>query len=378
MNNPLEFNQYKYFIEIANYAKTHDHIIDLSLGISQEPRDPLLVHYLKEASENYYDYAPLQGYPELIRSVIEINKKRPHYPIDLKENEINIIPCSTFGVYTSLQSILQPYDEVIVIEPCYYTYFPILKLLNAKAVSCALNENFELDFNLLESLINDKTKAIIINTPHNPTGMMLSKSDWQSITELICNKEIYIISEEVYDMFTYEHQEHYSPQNNSILKERTFSIFSFGKMLNINGWKVSYMIAPPELLQNFRNHQQYISYAVNSPAQQAVAKYLETYHPLPTSQAMEAKRNWVIEVLQNSHYKIVKPCQGAFYQLIDFSEATNMKNDKKFADYLLKEKQIAVLPLSAFYSDNRNTSFIRLSFSPEFKNVKQGLERLLK
>ena len=376
MVDNIKYNHYKFFTDVANYAKQNN-CHDLSLGLPDFDVHPKLKLLLQEAAANFHHYEPLQGNEELIESLVVFNKNR-RSPIAVTKDCINIIPCSTFGLYTALKSILKPYDEVIVFEPCYYTYNPIIEINGGIPKRCILNDDYSIDFDVLKDLVTEKTKAIIVNTPHNPSGRILTKSDWDNIYGIVQDKDIYIISEEVYDNYIYDNKVHYSPMQHECLKNRTFSIFSFGKMFHITGWKISYMLAYPELLQNFRNHQQYISYGVNAPAQHAVAKYLTIYNSTEECLKMENKRNLTLKMLENSPFKIISPAEGAFYQIIDFSDVKTSMDDLQFADYLLKKKSLALLPLSAFYTDTQQTKRLRLSFTRSDENLELALIQLLK
>ena len=370
------YNHYKYFTDVTQFAKENN-CHDLCLGLPDFDVNPILAELLKEAAGKFHSYESLNGNEKLIESLVAFNKKRRN-PLHITSENVHIIPCSTFGVYTALQSILEKGDEVVVFEPCYYTYNPIIEMNGAIPKRCLLKDDYSIDFESLKACITDKTKAIIVNSPHNPSGKIVTKEDWKKIYDCIKNYNIYVISEEIYDTYLYEDRPHYSPMHHEQLKERTFSIFSFGKMFHITGWKTSYMLASPQLLSNFREHHQYISYGVNSAAQHALADYLPLYEEDKARLEMQEKRDLVLNYLNDSLFKIIEPAQGAFYQIIDFSEVNTKLLDTAYADYLLKQKGIALLPLSAFYSDKKETKRLRLSFTRNNDSLEQAMEHLLK
>lgn len=361
MRESYNFRQFSFFTEVYQLAQqTQCH--DLSLGLPDFDVDERLKTFLKEASDFKHHYEPLEGNPFLIESIIEFNAKRT-LPLNVNFSEVNVIPCSTFGLYASLKSLLNLGDEVVIFEPCYYTYTPSVVLNSGVPVYCELDEQFNVDWNLLESCIGEKTKAIIVNSPHNPTGKIWTEADWERLYQLIKNKNIYIICEEIYDIYTFTEAPHYSPFHHPFLREKTFSIFSFGKMFHATGWKVSYMLACEELLNRFRENQQYISYSVNAPAQQAIGNFLKIFDKNKNKTLMLENRNLVCQLLKNSSFKVEQQAEGAFYQLVNFRAVNPNMTDVEFIKWLMFEKKVACLPLSAFYHSKLNSDYIRISFT---------------
>lgn len=313
----------------------------------------------------------------LIENIIKFNSQRIN-SLDLQKEEVNIVPCSTFALYTSLKSILNLGDEVIVIQPSYYTYAPSIVLNGGVPIYYDLDNDFGMNWEKLQNCISDKTKAIIINSPQNPTGKMWTASDWEQLYQIIKNQEIYIISEEIYDIYCYDEIEHYSPFLHPELKKRTFSIFSFGKMFHATGWKVSYLLASEELLDNFRTHQQYISYSSNAPCQYAIAKYLEVFDPSENQKIMQNKRNIFYELTKNTALEIEQKAEGAFFQLVNFRNISKKMTDVEFSKWLTVEKKVSCLPLSAFYNSRQNSDYIRFSFAKKDDVIIQALEHLKK
>ena len=375
MEQLYQFKQYTFFTQLSELVLQHN-AYDLTLGIPDYDIDDQLKNFLKEAAcKNKNQYEPLAGSPFLIDSLILYNSKRAH-PIHLKYDEINIIPCSTFGLYVSLKSILEKGDEVIVIEPCYFTYVPNIVINGGIPKFVQLANDFSIDWNLLEEAITEKTKAIIINSPQNPTGKMWKKEDWNQLYEIIKDKDIYLISEEIYDIYCYDGQEHYSSYLHPELKDRTFSIFSFGKMFHATGWKVSYMLASSKLLEKFRLYQQYISFSTNTPAQHAIAQFLQIFQAETNRNLMQQKRDTFCELMKDLPFEIKTKAEGTFYQLVNFRNITKTLTDVEFSHWLTTEKQVACLPLSAFYYDKKNSDYVRFSFTRKDEVLINAIEKL--
>lgn len=377
MQKNYGFNDYTFFTEMSELALRYKSY-DLSLGLPDFEIDPRLRYYLKESADMIsHSYESLAGNSLLIDQIVKFNAKRKN-SLYLKREEVNIVPCSTFGLYTSLKSILNNGEEVIVIQPSYYTYAPSIVLNGGVPVYYDLDFDFKINWEKLQNCITSKTRAIIVNSPQNPTGKMWSKEDWNKLYDLIKDQEIYLISEEIYDIYCYDNNEHYSSFLHPELKKRTFCIFSFGKMFHSTGWKVSYILADENLLQNFRIHQQYISYSSNSPCQYAIAKYLEVFDPLENRNIMQQKRNVFNELISYTPLKIEDKSQGGFFQIVNFREVNKTMTDVEFSKWLTVEKKVSCLPLSAFYHSKKDSDYIRFSFVKKDEVIIQAMEHLRK
>ncbi len=371
------FSHYSFFTEMSELSRKHGSF-DLSLGLPDFEIDSRLRYYLKESADQIsHSYESLEGNALLIDNIIKFNAKRKN-SIIVKREEVNIVPCSTFALYTSLKSILNQGDEVIVIQPSYYTYAPSIVLNGGVPVYYDLECNFTINWENLKSCISEKTKAIIVNSPQNPTGKIWTKNDWDKLYDLIKDREIYLISEEIYDIYCYDGIEHYSSFLHPDLKKRTFCIFSFGKMFHSTGWKVSYLLGAEDLLKNFRSYQQYISFSTNAPAQYAVAKYLEVFDPEENRKAMENKRNIFNDLIQYTPLQVEQKAQGSFFQIINFRNISKSMTDVEFSKWLTVEKKVSCLPVSAFYNSKTNSDYIRFSFAKKDDLIIDALEHLRK
>lgn len=371
------FTHYSFFTEMSELASKHNSF-DLSLGLPDFDIDERLKYYLKESVDSgNHHYEPLAGNPLLIENIIKYNSRRKN-SIILKKEEISIVPCATFALYTSLKSILNQGDEVIVIQPSYYTYGPSIVMNGGKPVYYDLDKDFAINWEKLQNCISPKTRAIIVNSPQNPTGKLWMQSDWDQLYELIKNREIYLVSEEIYDTYYYDGLEHYSSFLHPELRKRTFCIFSFGKMFHCTGWKISYLLAPEDLTARFRCHQQYISYSANAPAQYAVAKYLEVFDPALNQRLMQAKRDIFNELITETPLQVEHKSQGSVFQVVNFRNVSKTMSDVEFSRWLTTEKKVSCLPLSAFYNSRQDSDYIRFSFAKKDEVIIQALEHLKK
>ncbi|SEW18758.1 methionine aminotransferase [Chryseobacterium wanjuense] len=377
MGNIYGFNHYSFFTEMSELA-TRNNSFDLSLGLPDFDIDERLRDYLKESADlNTHNYEPLAGNPLLIENVIKFNLKRPNR-IRLNENEVTIVPCATFALYTSLKSILNQGDEVIVIQPSYYTYGPSIVMNGGIPIYYDLDNDFAINWEKFQNCISEKTKAIIVNSPQNPTGKIWRQNDWNQLYELIKNQDIYLISEEIYDTYCYDGVEHYSSFLHPELKKKTFCIFSFGKMFHATGWKVSYLLTSEDLTAKFRCHQQYISYSASSPCQYAIAKYLEVFDPSVNQAEMQRKRNIFNELIKETPFIVEQKAEGAVFQVVNFRNISKTMTDVEFSRWLTVEKKVACLPLSAFYNSRQDSDYVRFSFAKKDELIFDALEYLRK
>lgn len=375
MDEIYGFTHYSFFTDMSELAIRHGSF-DLSLGLPDFDIDERLTLFLKEAAENStYQYEPLAGNPLLIESIIRFNAKRVNR-ISITNKEITIVPCATFALYTSLKSILNQGDEVIVIQPSYYTYGPAVVMNGGIPVYYDLDGDFTIQWDLFKKCITKKTKAIIVNSPQNPTGKVWKREDWNQLYELIKDHDIYLISEEIYDTYCYDEAAHYSSFIHRELREKTFCIFSFGKMFHTSGWKVSYMLASESLTTRFQCHQQYISYSANAPAQYAIAKYLDIFNPDINKKLMQRKRDIFNEMIKETPFLIEQPAEGSVFQVVNFRNISKSMTDVEFSKWLTIEKKVSCLPLSAFYNSRQNSDYVRFSFAKKDELIIQALEHL--
>ena len=346
---------------------------NLSQGFPDDEIHPHLKKLLAEATANNYNqYAPMNGLPMLVETLIDFNQKRN---ISVSKDELTIIPGATYGIYTAIASIIEYGDEVIVLEPSYDSYVPAIETNGGKPVFVSLNEHFEADFEAIKKAITEKTKAIIINSPHNPTGKIWKKADFEQLYQMIKDTEIMVISDEVYDLITFDENKFYSICHHPELKNRSFAIFSFGKMFHITGWKVGYILAPEELTNAFRSVHQYLCFSVNTPAQYALAKHLENFEVNANALYLQQKRDFFLSEMKDLPFSFIKKTEGSYFQLAKYNQISDL-GDLEFSIWLTKECKVATIPLSAFYQDQRNTGFVRFCFAKKEETVLKAVENL--
>lgn len=349
--------------------------INLSQGFPDFPIDEQLMNLLHEATkEGYNQYAPMTGLPMLRQTIATDIKNRYSLDID-PEKEITITPGATYGIYTALTAILQPGDEVIILEPAYDSYIPNIEMNGARAIPISLHApDFSVDWNKVKDAITGKTKAIIVNTPHNPTGTIWEKADWDTLADLIRDTEIVVVSDEVYEQLVFDGQAHCGVMQHPELRERSFAIYSFGKVFNNTGWKIGYCVASPVLTQAFRQLHQYLVFAVNTPAQYALAKHLAALRE-PVNIFMQQKRDLFLELVKQTPFTVYKPAAGSFFQTVGYEKISDLP-DMEFSQWLTKEHGVATIPVSAFYKNREDNKLVRFCFAKKDETLRDAVARL--
>jgi len=362
------------FTVMSALAQQHN-AINLSQGFPDFHIDERLSAALAKATtDGYNQYAPMTGLPLLRQAVAANFAQRYGLAID-PDTEITITPGATYAIYTAFTAILQPGDEVIVLEPAYDSYIPNIEMNGAKAVSVPLSApSFTVDWQRVADAITARTRAIIINTPHNPTGAIWSREDWNQLAALVRDTDILILSDEVYEQLVFDGQRHYSVLEHEELRQRSFALFSFGKVYNNTGWKMGYCIAPPELTTAFRRIHQFLCFTVNTPAQYALAAHLANGTE-PIHSVMERKRNHFLSLMADTPFTIHTPTQGSYFQVAGYERISDMP-DHQFAEWLTKEYGVATIPVSAFYSTGKDDRLIRFCFAKKEETLNDAVERL--
>lgn len=364
------------FSEMTALAIKHN-AVNLSQGFPDFEIHPRLKKFLAEATEqNHNQYAPMQGNPQLVENIENFNQNRKQ-PIYIDKTEITVTPGATYGIFCALATIILPGDEIIVLEPGYDSYIPAIETNGGTAVTVALNENFEPDFEKIKDAITEKTKAIIVNSPHNPSGKIWTKNDWENLWQIIKDQNIFVISDEVYDVLVYDENEFTSVFHHPELRSRSFAIFSFGKMFHATGWKVGYVLASEELSLAFRKIHQYLGFSVNAPSQQALANYLEIFEVEQNRKFLQDKRDFFISEFRDLPFRFSQKAEGGYFQIAEYLDF-HVKDDKKFAVWLTENKKVATVPVSAFFKDEKNTGQVRFCFAKKEETVMKAVENLKK
>jgi methionine aminotransferase len=349
--------------------------VNLSQGFPDYPIDARLMENLFEAArKGMNQYAPMAGLPALQLEICAHVTRQTG--VACTPDQVTVTPGASYGIYTALATILQAGDEVIILEPAYDSYIPAIEVNGGTVVPVALQPGtFAPDWQLIADRISSKTKAIIVNTPHNPTGTVWSTADWEQLYQLIAGKQIYIISDEVYEQVIFDGVPHHSVWSHEGLREHCFAIYSFGKALHNTGWKVGYVLAPADLSKAFRRIHQYLAFSVNTPAQGAVAAFMAQQQVNDSSLILEQKRNYFIELLKDLPFTIPYISKGSYFQLADYSAVSDLP-DTEFAKWLTREAGVATIPISAFYRKGSDQRLIRFCFAKKEETLAEAVNRM--
>ena len=334
-----------------------------------------LVHHFQKKGFN--QYAPMQGVPNLRKAISEKIEKLygRHYDFD---KEITITAGATQALYTAITSVVKPGDEVIIFEPAYDSYIPDILSNGGIPVYVPLDpKNYSYNWDLVRRKITDRTRAIILNSPHNPTGSLITAEDIIELEKITKGTDILIVSDEVYEHITFDGLKHYSLASSEELTKRTFVISSFGKTYHTTGWKMGYCAAPENLTNEFRKMHQFIVFSVNTPIQYAYSEFMkqeERY--LSLGKFYEHKRDVFLNEIKNSRFKL-KQCKGTYFQLLDYSSISD-NNDMEFSEYLTKEIGVAVIPLAPFYESRESQFLVRVCFAKSDEVLMEAASKLQK
>lgn len=363
---------------IMSQLATEEGAINLSQGFPGFGADPILLDLVgKYTREGFNQYAPMSGIPELRIALAEKTQTTQGYLPD-SVREVTITSGATESIFSAVSAIVRKDDEVIVLEPAYDSYEPAITLNGGKPVYVSLNsDDFSVDWEKVKATISSKTRAIMVNSPHNPSGYVWGESDVESLAKLIRDKEIYVISDEVYEHITFDGKKHYSLGAHPELQQKTFVCGSFGKTFHVTGWKIGYCIAPPSLTEEFRKIHQFVTFSTVTPIQYALADYLKTpdrYLSIPSF--YQKKRDLFAEGLSQTGLKII-PSHGSFFQLASYGHLSQIP-DQEIARQMTRILKVACIPISVFYSDKKDEKIIRFCFAKTDQQLLEGLERLQK
>lgn len=366
------------FTVMSALAKAHD-AINLSQGFPDFDCDPALVQRVHQAMlHGHNQYAPMPGLLSLRRLIAQLQHQLYAAKYD-PESEITITCGATEALMCAIQAIVHPGDEVILIEPAYDSYIPAIHLSSGIPVCIPLTfPDYRIDWDQVKDAISPRTKAMIFNTPHNPTGATWQASDLEILAEIVQDTDILLISDEVYEHILFDGQEHQSLSRHPELIGRTMLISSFGKTLHTTGWKVGYCMAPPELTREFRKVHQFMTFSTATPFQHAIASYLEEEldQVLQIKVFYQQKRDLFLELMKDSRFRPL-PCKGTYFQLMSYEEIAD-ESDVAFAQRLTKEHGVAAIPVSAFYQNAPGHRVVRFCFAKKEETLIAAAERLRK
>lgn len=363
------------FTKMSQMALEND-ALNLSQGFPGFDCDPEIQELLQFYSKGHNQYAPMAGIPELRKSIAL--KTKAFYDIDLDPNsEITVVSGATEALFAAIHCCVHPGDEVILFDPSYDAYDPIVRLAGGIPIHIPLKSSngFRIDFDELKNTITPKTRAIMVNTPHNPTGAIWEMEDLESLAEIVKGTAILLVSDEVYEHIVFDGKKHASVILLEELRKRSFICGSFGKTYHITGWKMGYCLAPAYLTSEFRKLHQWVTFSSATPLQFVLADILQKpQHYLGLSDFYQRKRDLFANAIRGSKWKIL-PSQGSFFQCLDYAEISD-ENDITLAERLTKEIKVASIPISVFYEKAPEDKILRFCFAKTDEMLLEAASRL--
>ncbi|MGZ5199999.1 MAG: pyridoxal phosphate-dependent aminotransferase [Telluria sp.] len=352
--------------------------VNLGQGFPDFGCDTRLLDFVGDAMRaGHNQYAPMTGAPQLRTAIADkIEALYGHrYDVDA---EITVTAGATEGLTTAILCSVHPGDEVIVIEPAYDSYLPAIELAGGVAVTVAMTmdaDGYRVPWDSVAQAVTPRTRMIIVNTPHNPTGSILRAHDLEALAGIVGGTDILVLSDEVYEHMVYDGQRHESMCRHPVLAERAFVVSSFGKTYHVTGWKVGYVAAPAALSREFRKVHQYNVFSVNTPMQHGIATYMADPAPyLELPAFYQRKRDLFRQGLEGSRFTLL-PADGTYFQCVRYDAVSSMK-EAEFAQWLTTEIKVAAIPVSAFYRDGKESGVVRFCFAKQDETLRSALERL--
>lgn len=358
---------------VMSALATKHQAINLSQGFPNFESDQKLIDLVSKAMNSGYNhYAPMQGNVEL-REAISKKIETLYQTLYNPDDEITITAGATQAIFTIISTFIKPKDEVIIFKPAYDSYQPNIELNGGIVVPIQLqsSNNYKVNWQEVSAKINSKTKMIIINTPHNPTGTIFSKEDMLQLEKLTQNTNVIVLSDEVYEHMIFDDEAHQSACLFPNLKARSFVVASFCKTFHNTGWRIGYCCAPKALMQEFIKVHQFNVFCIHHPTQKGIADYMkEPKHYLELSKFYESKRNLFLNLIKDSRFKFT-PSKGTYFQVLDYTEITQ-EYDLDFAKRLTTEFGIASIPLSVFNCNNLDNKVLRFCFAKTDDTLKNA------
>lgn len=363
------------FSVMTRLANEHG-AINLSQGFPDFDCDPALIEAVARAMRaGHNQYAPMPGLPALREAIAA--KVAVCYGASVDpQTEIQIVPGATAGLYAALTAFVHAGDEVVLFEPCYDSYVPVVRLNGGTPVFVSLRyPGYRVDWDEVARAVTRRTRAILVNTPHNPTGLVWSAGDLDRLAALVDGTNILVISDEVYEHIVFDGRRHESLLRHPALRRRTCVISSFGKTFHATGWKVGYCIAPAPILAEVQRVHQFMTFAVHTPSQVAFAEFVSRDPGAPGLAAFyQRKRDLFLQLLEGSPFRPL-PCEGTYFQLLDYS-AISRAPDREMAMRLLTDAGVASIPCSAFLYEDRGGPVLRFCFAKKDETLQAAAERL--
>lgn len=365
------------FAVMSQLSSQHN-AINLAQGFPDFPVSAELISLINRyMKKGYNQYAPMPGIPLLRERIAE--KVKNTYGIEYDpDREITVTAGATEGIFSVISSMVRDDDEVIVFEPAYDSYAPAVELFGGIVKYARMEPpDYQIQWQEVARMLSHRTRLIIINSPHNPTGSILSKKDLLALEHLTKDTDIAVLSDEVYEHLIYDGKPHESVCKYPGLAERSFVTGSFGKTFHATGWKMGYVLAPENLMREFRKSHQFVVFTVNTPIQYALAEFLaksRNYSELHTF--YQDKRDYFANAISGSRFKII-PCHGTYFQLVDYGRISD-QHDMEYAERLIKEHGIGSIPISPFYHKGDDNTLLRFCFAKKEETLDRAAEILHK
>ena len=364
------------FTVMSGLAAEHQ-AVNLGQGFPDFDCDPRLVDAVTAAMKSGLNqYPPMPGLVSLRQAIADKIARLYAKRYDA-QSEITVTAGATQAILTAILAVVRPGDEVLVIEPAYDSYIPNILLAGGVPVRIPMNASFRPDWARIASAVTPRTRAILVNTPHNPTSTTLSDADMLTLQQLAVDHGLFVISDEVYEHMVFDGAVHQSASRYPALAERSFVVSSFGKTYHVTGWKVAYCAAPAALSAEFRKAHQFTVFSVNAPMQQGLADFMRDPAPyLDLPAFYQRKRDRFRAGLASTRLRLL-PCEGTYFQLVDYSAVSSM-SEAEFSKWLTIELGVAAIPLSAFYDEPIEHGVVRFCFAKRDDTLDRALERLAK
>lgn len=350
--------------------------VNLGQGYPDYSMSPELVALVNEAmKKDFNQYVPMQGYMPLREALAEKVEFLYGHPIN-PDSQITITPGGTYAIYTAVTTVLQPGDEVIIFQPGYDSYIPNVEINGGIPVLVDLKfPDYRIDWNEVRQKITPKTRMIMLNTPHNPTGSVLTEEDIQQLRSIVKDTNIFILSDEVYEHLMFDGLPHQSMLRYPDLAERSFVCFSFGKTYHCTGWKLGYCITSPELTKEFRKVHQFNCFSCHSPSQVALAEFLKNKDAyLSLGSMMQAKRDYFVNLMKDTRFELLSS-KGSYFICAKYDRISDEK-DTDFAIRITKEYGVAMIPVSVFYKKATDNNVVRFCFCKKNETLTAAVEKL--
>jgi methionine aminotransferase len=362
------------FSVMTQLANQHQ-AINLAQGFPNFPIDPVLKNITsKWVQKEIHQYLPMAGYAPLLEKIAKLTEVSYARKVN-PATEILITAGATQGIFTAIQALVHQNEEVIILDPSYDCYETPILLCHAKPVRIAMQDDFTPNWEAIEKAMTDKTRMIITNNPHNPSGRIWTEFDFLQLEKILdLYPNVIVLSDEVYEYITFENQ-HISVHQRPKLVDKCISVSSFGKSFHITGWKIGYLIAAAWMMDEIKKVHQYLVFSVNSIAQYALCEYLDVVQIKALAKFYQQKRNLFRQLLQDSRFELL-PCEGSYFQTVSYATISD-ENDIDFTKKLVQDFGVAAIPLSPFYKDHKDSKCIRFCFAKEEATLVEATKRIV-